>query len=332
MKLIVQIPCYNEEETLPATIRDIPRGIDGVDEIELLVIDDGSEDKTVETARALGVHHIVRQIGNRGLANAFMAGINAALELGADIIVNTDGDNQYYGGDIAKLIEPILAGSADIVVGDRQVETIGHFSPTKKKLQKLGSGVVRRFSQTDVRDTTSGFRAFSREAALKMHVTSNYSYTLETIIDAGLKKMAIANVPVKTNEKLRESRLFKSTGAYIRNSAMTILRTATSKNPLKLFLPFALVFFAVGLFLAIRFLAFYIMGDGGGHVQSLLLAAILLISAFITGMFAVLADAISAQRKVTDEVLYRVKKLEFDHLHEKDIEPQAEPKLRKTRK
>ena len=320
MKLIVQIPCYNEEATLPATLKDIPAAIDGVTSVELMIIDDGSTDRTVEVARELGVKHIVRHKKNRGLARAFMTGIDAALRLNADIIVNTDGDNQYYGGDIAALVKPIIDNSADMVVGDRQVDTIAHFSSSKKKLQKLGSGVVRRFSETDVTDTTSGFRAFSREAALKMNVISNYSYTLETIIDAGLKKMVIENVPVKTNGKLRESRLFKSTSAYIRNSAMTILRTATTKNPLKIFLPVALVFLALGLFLAIRFLVFYIMGDGNGHVQSLLFAAILLISAFIMAMFALLADANSAQRKVMDEVLYRVKKLEYGDNEKKDNE------------
>ncbi len=312
MKLIIQIPCYNEEKTLPQTIADLPKTVEGVDEVETLIIDDGSADRTVEVARELGVTHIVRQMNNRGLAHAFMAGLDACLRLGADIIVNTDGDNQYFGGDIPLLVAPIINREAEMVIGDRQTDTIEHFSPSKKKLQKLGSGVVRRFSKSNVTDATSGFRAYSRDAAMKMNVVSEYTYTLETIIDAGLKKMAIANVPIHTNEKLRESRLFKSNGAYIRKSAMTILRTWVSKSPMKIFLPVALVFFAVGLFLSIRFLYYYIVENSGGHVQSLLLAAVLLISAFLMAMFAFLADANSHQRKILDELLYRVKKMEYD--------------------
>lgn len=311
MKLIIQIPCYNEEETLPQTIADLPKEIDGVDEIETLIIDDGSTDRTIEMAHKLGVNHVVKQVSNRGLALAFKAGLDACLRLGADIIVNTDGDNQYYGGNIPELIGPILKGKAEIVIGDRQTDTIEHFSPLKKKLQKLGSKVVRKFSETNVIDTTSGFRAYSREAAMKMNVVSEYTYTLETIIDAGLKKMAIENVPIKTNEKLRESRLFKSPWAYIKRSAATIVRTSVSRSPLKLFLPIAIAVFIVGLVLAIRYLVFWGVGEGGGHVQSLLLSAILLICSFLMAMFALLADANSAQRKVMDEILYRVKKLEY---------------------
>lgn len=311
MKLIIQIPCYNEEETLPQTIADLPKEIDGVDEIETLIIDDGSTDRTIEMAHKLGVNHVVKQVSNRGLALAFKAGLDACLRLGADIIVNTDGDNQYYGGNIPELIGPILKGKAEIAIGDRQTDTIEHFSPLKKKLQKLGSKVVRKFSETNVIDTTSGFRAYSREAAMKMNVVSEYTYTLETIIDAGLKKMAIENVPIKTNEKLRESRLFKSPWAYIKRSAATIVRTSVSRSPLKLFLPIAIAVFIVGLVLAIRYLVFWGVGEGGGHVQSLLLSAILLICSFLMAMFALLADANSAQRKVMDEILYRVKKLEY---------------------
>lgn len=311
VKLIVQIPCYNEEETLPLTIADIPKRIDGVDEIETLIIDDGSDDRTIEVARKLGVNHIVKQVSNRGLALAFKAGMDACLRLGADIIVNTDGDNQYFGGDIPRLIEPILKGKAEIVIGDRQTDTIEHFSSLKKKLQKLGSSVVRRFSKSNVADTTSGFRAYSRDAALRMNVVSEYTYTLETIIDAGLKKMAIENVPIRTNGKLRESRLFKSPWGYIKKSAATIVRTSVSRSPLKMFLPIAMVVFLIGVILAIRYLVFWGMGEGGGHVQSLLLSAILLICSFLMAMFALLADAISAQRKVMDEILYRVKKIEY---------------------
>lgn len=312
MKLIIQIPCYNEEKTLPLTLADLPRKIDGIDTIETMVIDDGSQDRTVEIAKELGVNHVVKQMRNRGLARAFMAGIDASLKLGADIIVNSDGDNQYYGGDIPALVKPILEKQADIVIGDRQTDTIAHFSESKKKLQKIGSGVVRKFSQSNVSDTTSGFRAYSRDAAMRMNVVSDYTYTLETIIDAGLKKMAIANVPVRTNEKLRESRLFKSNGAYIRKSAMTIIRTALSKSPLKIMLPIAFVFFIVGLALSIRYLYFFIVEKSGGHIQSLLLAAILLILAFVMVVFAFLMDANSSMRKVADELLYRVKKLEYN--------------------
>ena len=225
MKLIIQIPCYNEEETLPITFADLPKKIDGVDTIEYLIIDDGSRDRTIEVAKEIGVNHIVRQKQNAGLAKGFMAGIDACLRLGADIIVNTDGDNQYCGQDIPKLIQPILAGQADFVVGDRETDNIEHFSSLKKKLQKLGSGVVRRASDANVTDTTSGFRAYSREAAMRLNVISDYSYTLETIILAGRQKIAVANVPIGTNEKLRESRLFKSMGSYIKKSGATIVRT-----------------------------------------------------------------------------------------------------------
>ncbi len=321
MKLIVQIPCYNEENTLSQTIADIPKQIDGIDEVETLIIDDGSTDRTIEIARQLGVDHIVKQVSNRGLALAFKAGVDACLRLGADIIVNTDGDNQYYGGDIPKLIKPIIEGRAEIVIGDRQTDTIEHFSKTKKKLQKVGSGVVRKFSKSNVTDTTSGFRAYSRDAALRMNVVSEYTYTLETIIDAGLKKMAIENVPIRTNGKLRESRLFKSPWAYIKRSAATIVRTSVSRSPLKMFLPVAIVVFVIGLVLAIRYLVFWGMGQGAGHLQSLLLSTILLICSFLMAMFALLADANSAQRKVLDEILYRVKKLEYDkEITEKDEE------------
>jgi len=225
MKLIIQIPCYNEEKTLPLTFADLPKQIDGVDAIEVLVIDDGSKDRTVDVARGLGVHHIVRQKKNAGLAKGFMTGIDACLRLGADIIVNTDGDNQYCGQDIEKLIAPILAGKADFVVGDRQTDSVEHFSTFKKRLQKIGSGVVRRAADADVRDTTSGFRAYSRDAAMRLIVLSDYSYTLETIILAGRQKIAVENVPIRTNGKLRESRLFKSTGSYIQRSMGTIIRT-----------------------------------------------------------------------------------------------------------
>ena len=315
MKLIIQIPCYNEESTLPGTYRDLPKQIGGIDEIETLVIDDGSTDRTVEAARNLGVDHIVKFPNNRGLAHAFKAGLDACLRLGADIIVNTDGDNQYDAADIPALVAPILEGQAEIVIGDRQIDTIKHFSNTKKRFQKIGSGIVRKASQTIIEDTTSGFRAYSRDAAMKINVISDYTYTLETIIDAGLKKMSIKDVKIHTNEKLRESRLFTNMFGYVRKSAGTIVRTYVSKSPLKAFLPIAFIIFLAGLAIAIRYLYFYSIGEGGGHVQSLLLAAILFISAFLMAMFALLADTLSASRKVSDEILYRIKKMEYDLLN-----------------
>lgn len=318
MKLIIQIPCYNEEKTLPLTIRDLPKQINGIDEIEYLIINDGSGDRTVEVARELGVHHIVSFPNNRGLAKAFMAGIDACLKLGADIIVNTDGDNQYNGQDIEKLVRPILEGKAEVVVGDRQTDTIEHFSPLKKKLQKLGSWVVRLASRTDVIDTTSGFRAYSRDAAMRLNVISDYSYTLETIIEAGRKKTAIANVPVRTNEKLRESRLFKSMWGYIKKSASTIIRTYSMYRPLKVFLSLGIIFFSIGFLIGIRYLYFFFNGQGQGHIQSLILSSILITTGFQLGVFGLLADAISAIRKINDELLYRVKKLEYGDVKDKN--------------
>jgi len=318
MKLIIQIPCYNEEKTLPFTIRDLPREIPGIDKIEYLVIDDGSSDRTVEVARELGVHHIVRHVKNRGLAASFMTGIDACLRLGADIIVNTDGDNQYKGQDIAKLVQPILKGEAEVVVGDRQTDTIEHFSPLKKKLQKFGSWVVRLASDTNVIDTTSGFRAYSRDAAMRLNVVSEYSYTLETIIEAGRRKAAIENVPIGTNEKLRESRLFKSMWGYIKKSGATIIRIYSMYRPLRVFLTLGIIFFTIGFLIGVRFLYFYFNGMGDGHIQSLILSSILIITGFQLGVFGLLADAIAANRKINDELLYRLKKIEYDILKEKD--------------
>ncbi|MGI6153286.1 MAG: glycosyltransferase family 2 protein [Christensenellaceae bacterium] len=311
MKLIIQIPCYNEEETLPFVIRDLPTEIEGIDIIETLIIDDGSKDKTVEVARSLGVNHIVKFPNNRGLARGFMAGIDACLRLGADIIVNTDGDNQYYGGDIPKLVRPILEQTAEMVVGDRDTDSIKHFSSLKKRLQKTGSGVVRRASGSNVQDTTSGFRAYSRDAAMKLNVLSEYTYTLETIIDAGSKKTGIENVKIHTNDKLRESRLFKSMWGYIKRSAATILRTYVSRKPLKVFLTLGLIILVAGLIPAIRYLYFFFQGDGG-HVQSLILSSILIVTAVMVLVFGFLADMVAANRKVNDEILYRLKKLEYD--------------------
>lgn len=318
MKLIIQIPCYNEEKTLPTTFNDLPKKINGVDKIEYLIIDDGSKDKTIEVAQKLGIHHIVRFPNNRGLAKGFMAGIDACLKLGADIIVNTDGDNQYSGHDIEKLIKPIIEGNAEIVVGDRQIDTIAHFSPLKKKLQKLGSWVVRKASNSNVSDTTSGFRAYSRDAAMRLNVISDYTYTLETIIEAGRNKLAIKNVKIGTNEKLRESRLFKSISGYIKRSTSTIIRTYSMYRPLKFFMTISSIVFMIGLILGVRYLAFFLKGQGNGHVQSLILTAILITASLQLFIFGMLADAISANRKINDEILYRLKRVEYDKLYNYD--------------
>lgn len=312
MKLIIQIPCYNEEQTLPITFSQLPKCIKGIDEIEYLIINDGSKDKTVEVAKSLGVHHIVDMVNNRGLAKGFMAGIHTCLSLGADIIVNTDGDNQYSGYDIEKLVRPILEGKAEIVIGDRETDTIEHFSPLKKKLQKLGSSVVRKASNTNVADTTSGFRAYSRDAAMKLNVVSEYTYTLETIIDAGHKKLAIENVAIGTNEKLRDSRLFKSMWGYIKKSAITITRTYTMMRPLRVFLTIGILFLLAGIGIGGRFLYFWLSGSGNGHIQSLILSSITISIGIQSIFFAFIADAIAANRKINDELLYRIRKLEYD--------------------
>ena len=309
---MIQIPCFNEEETLPITIGDIPKFFDGVDEVELLVIDDGSTDKTVEVARSLGVHHIVRLTKNKGLAESFTAGIDACLRLGADIIVNTDGDNQYCGEDIQKLIDPILAGEADVVIGNRQVAEIRHFSFVKKRLQFFGSWVVRQLSGTQIPDTTSGFRAFSRDAALRMNVISKFSYTLETIIQAGKKNIVMSHVPIRTNKQLRPSRLFSGMFSYIKRSMATILRIWALYEPLKMFLYMGSVVFGTGFLIAGRFLYFYLSGQGGGHIQSLILSSVLMIVGFQIIMIGLLADIISANRRLIEETLYRLKKMELD--------------------
>src|SRR5215208_2645237 len=280
MKLIIQIPCFNEELTLPSTLGDLPREVQGIDQVEWLVIDDGSSDRTVEVAREHGVDHVVRLTNNRGLAAAFQAGLDACLKLGADVIVNTDADNQYYGGDIPKLVEPILAGDADMVVGDRETDQIEHFSPLKKRLQRLGSVVVRRASNTAVPDTTSGFRAYNREAALQVQVVSKFTYTLETIIQAGKMLVAVDHVPIRTNPKTRDSRLFPSMAAYVRRNATSIFRIYTLYEPLRVFLAAAAVFALIGAVIWARFLWFYFFSDiPGQHIQSLILGSTLFIIA-----------------------------------------------------
>jgi glycosyltransferase involved in cell wall biosynthesis len=313
MKLIIQIPCYNEEETLPQTVRDIPRQIDGIDEVEILVIDDGSTDKTIEVAKEAEVDHIVKNTCNKGLARTFLVGLDASLRLGADIIVNTDGDNQYKGEDIPKLIAPILKGEADIVIGDRQTDKIPHFSSTKKKLQKFGSFVVRILSKTDVPDVVSGFRAFSREAAMQTNIVSAFSYTIETVIQAGKKNLAVANVPVGTNPKTRESRLFQSIPKFLEHSLTTMIRTYAMYKPLRLFFYIGCLCVFGGLIPSIRFLFYYLIGEGSGHIQSLILAAILFIIGFQVFMIGLVADVISFNRKLIEETLLRVRRMEFNH-------------------
>jgi glycosyltransferase involved in cell wall biosynthesis len=312
MKLIIQIPCLNEEETLPITLADLPRELPGFDTVEWLVIDDGSTDRTIDVARRHGVDHIVRLTNNKGLANGFQAGLDAALKLGADVIVNTDADNQYYGPDIAKLVEPIVAGNADMVVGDREVMTIEHFSAAKKSLQRLGSWVVRQASQTTVPDTTSGFRAYNREAALAMQVVSKFTYTLETIIQAGKMTVAVDHVPVRTNPKLRESRLFPSMWTYIRRNGVSIFRIYAMYEPLRVFMVAAAV---IGLLAAIvwgRFFYFWAQGDGSGHVQSLILGAVLFNAAMLLAALGVLGDLLSSQRITLQRIFERVRRVELE--------------------
>jgi len=315
MKLIIQIPCLNEESSLPQTYRDLPREIDGIDVIETLVIDDGSTDNTVAVAKELGVEHIVRFSTNRGLALAFMAGIDGCLKNGADIIVNTDADNQYRGEDIKKLIKPIIAREADIVIGDRRTDTIEHFSPIKKKLQKLGSWVVRHLSNTDVPDTTSGFRAYSRDAAMQLVVVSKFSYTLETIIQSGRKNIGITHVPIKTNSKLRESRLFKSIPDYIKRSAATIMRIYTMYQPLRVFLYIGVIIFLFGMLLSTRFIMSYVQTPNiSKHIQSLVVASACVIVGFQVMVLGVVSDLIANNRILLEDIMVRLKKIEYNDL------------------
>lgn len=318
MKLIIQIPCYNEAETLEIALNDLPKQIDGIDKIEYLIINDGSKDNTVEVARNWGVHHIVNFKQNKGLAKGFMAGIDACLRYGADIIVNTDADNQYCGEDIETIVRPILEGKADVVIGARPIDDTEHFSPIKKKLQHLGSWVVRKASHTDIPDAPSGFRAFSREAALRLNVVNDYTYTLETIVQAGRSKMAIMSVPIRTNPELRSSRLFHSMWGYVKKSMLTILRAFMWYKPLYCFTMVALFPTLIGLGIGIRFLFFYFNGTGNGHVQSLILACTLLIIGFITFVIGLLADTIAANRKILEDVQYHVRKMEYDSAGDED--------------
>lgn len=315
MKLIIQIPCLNEAETLPGTLADLPRDIPGVDVIEVLVVDDGSRDGTSEVAAAHGVQHIVRFRRRKGLAAAFMAGIDASLRAGADIIVNTDADNQYSGQDIARLVAPLLSGESDIVIGDRNIRTIRHMSWLKKRLQHFGSWTVRRVSSTTVPDTTSGFRAYTRDAALRMTIISDFSYTLESIIQAGKKRMAIGHVEVSTNARTRPSRLFDSIGSYIKHSGATIVRIYAMYEPLKIFTYIGGTVLTVGLLISLRFLYYYLFThEAEGKIQSLILSAVLMIVGFQVLLIGLLADVISGTRKLLEDLLYRVRRMELDRV------------------
>ncbi len=311
MKLIIQIPCYNEAETLEIALNDLPKHIDGIDEIEYLIINDGSKDNTVEVAKKWGVHYVVNFRRNKGLAKGFMAGLDACLRNGADIIVNTDADNQYCGDDIEKLVRPIIEGKTDIVIGARPIDETEHFSPLKKKLQHFGSWVVRKASKSDIPDAPSGFRAYSREAAMRLNVTNEYTYTLETIVQAGREKIAMESVPIRTNAELRPSRLFNSMMGYVKKSMLTIIRAFMMYKPLKFFTIVGLIPFLIGAGIGIRYLVFLFMGDAGGHVQSLILASILIMMGFMTIIIGLQADIIAANRKILEDIQYQVRELKY---------------------
>jgi glycosyltransferase involved in cell wall biosynthesis len=312
MKLIIQIPCFNEEDQLSATLSDLPRELPGVDTIEWLIIDDGSTDRTVEVARAQGVDHVVRLTNNKGLAAAFQAGLDACLKLGADLIVNTDADNQYNAADIPKLLAPVLSGDADMVVGDREVEGVEEFSRLKVRLQKFGSAVVRRASETKVPDTTSGFRAYNREAAIQLQVVSKFTYTLETIIQAGKNLVAVDHVPVRTNPKTRESRLFPSMWSYVRRNGVSVFRIYSTYEPLRVFMAAAAVVGLIAAVIWIRFAWFYVVeGEGKGHVQSLILGAVLFIAAVQLAALGIVGDILAASRVIQQRTLERVRRVEL---------------------
>ena len=311
-KLIIQIPCYNEQMALPIALAELPREIPGIDVVEWLIIDDGSTDKTVEVARAHGVDHVIQMKQNRGLAKVFMAGLDACLRLGADYIVNTDADNQYCAADIPLLVEPLLEGRADYVIGARPISEIPHFSPTKKALQKLGSWAVRVASNTEVPDAPSGFRAMTRATALRLNVLSEYTYTIETIIQAGRAGMTIESVPIRVNGDLRPSRLVKSISSYVRRSLLTIARIFMTYKPLRFFMAPGIVLLALGAVTGLRFIYLYAIGEGQGHLQSLVLAAILILSGVQLALFGLLAELIGNNRKLLEDIQWRTRCMELD--------------------
>lgn len=316
MKLIIQIPCYNEAKTLKIALDALPKHIDGIDVIEYLIINDGSKDNTVEVAKEWGVNYVVNFRNNKGLARGFMAGLDACLRNGADIIVNTDADNQYCGDDIEKLIQPILRGEAGMVVGERPIDDTEHFSPLKKKLQHLGSWVVRKASKTDVPDAPSGFRAYSRSTAMRMNVINEYTYTLETIVQAGRNKMAVASVPIRTNPELRKSRLFHSMFGYVKKSMITIGRAYMMYKPLAVFSAIAAVFGTTGIGIGIRYLYRRLKGRGQGNIQSLILSSMLIVIASICAVIGLLADVIAGNRKLLQEIQFELRKMDYGPGHE----------------
>ena len=320
MKLIIQIPCYNEEKTLPVTIAALPEQVSGFDTVEILVIDDGSTDRTSEIAKNLGVTHIVRHKQNKGLAAAFMTGINACIKLGADVIVNTDADNQYNADDIPKLTAPILSGNYEIVIGARPIAEISHFSMTKKLLQRLGSKVVSKVGNVDISDAPSGFRAISRQAAQQLHLFNEYTYTLETIIQAGKKGIAITHVPIKTNENLRPSRLIKGIPTYILKSFSTIVRIFMTYKPFRFFAVPGLLFFSLGFLIGLRYLYFVMIQEGTGHIQSVILASLLMGTGFFLCMIGLLADLISVNRKLLEKIDWKICQLE-ETVYSKNEQP-----------
>jgi glycosyltransferase involved in cell wall biosynthesis len=326
MKLIIQIPCYNEASVLAETVQALPRSIPGIAEVEFLVVDDGSSDGTAQVAEAAGVDHVVRLPCHLGLAAAYMAGLDAALKAGADVIVNTDADNQYQAQDIHSLVEPILAGRAQLVIGDRGVGTLASFSPLKRLLQRAGSWVLAQASGLRTPDATSGFRAITREAALHTLVLSEYSYTLETLIQAGARHVPVEYVPVRTNPQTRPSRLMRNIPHYLANSTATIVRSYTMYRPLKVFTAISAGFIVFGMFWLLRYFYFFLQGQGGGHIQSVILAAILLIVGFQIFLIGLVADLIGFSRKIQEEVLYRVRRLEIQasNQHERESVHRAE--------
>lgn len=313
MKLIIMIPCYNESETLGVTLKALPKKVDGIDKLEYLIVNDGSTDNTVDIAKAHNVNHIVNHTKKQGLARGFISGLNECIRLGADVIVNTDADNQYRADDIPCLIKPILEKKADIVIGVRTISEIQHFSYLKKKLQKLGSWIVRRFSKIDIPDAPSGFRAISRTAAMKLNVFNEYTYTIETIIQASQKNIAILTVPIRVNGELRPSRLVKSIYSYIKNSIITLIRMSIVYKPFSFFFSIGLWVFVVGFLIGARFLYYFITDGGYGHVQSLILASILLGFGFQSILIAFISDLLATNRKIMEDIQYRLKKIEYDN-------------------